>query len=129
MENLWIEYINGDLPLSASVKETYALQHGFEPEWLEMTDETVEDYVKRLLSELESEGYDLDSTPIEILKQKFVNESIVVNAPLAYINLSNALSELKKQIKESVNKGMPDWIVSKLIKTKDQIEQELKGMK
>jgi hypothetical protein len=129
MENLWTEYINGNLPLDVLVKDAYALEHSFKPEWLDMTDETVEDYVKRLLSELESEGYNLDKTPIEILKQKFVEESIVVNAPLAYINLSSALSELKKQIRENVEKGMPDWIVSRLTDTKDQIEQELKRMK
>jgi uncharacterized protein YpuA (DUF1002 family) len=129
MEKIWLEYINGNLSLSARVKEVYALEHNFKPEWLDMTSETIEEYVNRLLSELESEGYDLDTTPVEILQQKFVEEAITVNAPLPYIKLSAALSSLKKQIKENIENKQPDWIISRLIEVKESIEQELKSMK
>jgi len=129
MEKLWVEYINGNLSLSAQVKEVYAEEYNFKPEWLDMTNETVEEYVNRLLSELESEGFDLDSTSIEILRQRFISETISVNAPLPYIRLSDALSKLKKQIKENIENKQPDWIISRLIEVKESIEQELKNMK
>ena len=70
MEKIWLEYINGNLSLSARVKEVYALEHNFKPEWLDMTSETIEEYVNRLLSELESEGYDLESIEQELKSMK-----------------------------------------------------------
>ena len=129
MEKLWTAYIEGDLQLSITLKSAYASYYDIKPEWLEMTDETVESYVQRLLLELEQLGYDLDNTEVNVLQERFVNTPISINTPLAYIQLSTALTDLDLQIEQSIKNGYPELVISKLKEIKSKIELELMSMK
>ena len=129
MEKLWTAYIEGDLPLSVTLKSAYASYYDLKPEWLEMTNETVESYVQRLLLELEQLGYDLDNTEVNVLQERFVNAPVSINPPLPYIQLSTALIDLDLQIEQSIKNEYPELVISKLKEIKSKIELELMSMK
>ena len=129
MEKLWSSYIDGNLSLSITMKEAYASTYDVKSEWLSMTEETVGDYVQRIVSELQLAGYDLDTTDIKILQEKFISAEVIINTPTPYIELSNALFEIKKQIEESAANECPEFIVTKLLEIKEKIEYQLATMR
>ena len=129
MQKLWSAYIDGDLSLDVSLKEAYAEQHNLNIGWIDMTEELVGDYVQRLLSELELAGHDLDVTPLDVLQDKFIKVDISINPPPGYIQLTEALVALDKQIEQSEENKYPESMVVQLLEIKEKIEVELKSMK
>lgn len=128
MEKLWSSYISGNLPLSTTMKKAYSEAYSVKFDWLCMTEETVGDFIQRMLSELQSSGYDLDVTDMKVLQEKFTSEKVIINTPVPYTELSDALIKIKEQIKESVSSNYPESVVAKLQEIKEKIELQLEIM-
>ena len=128
MEKLWSSYISGNLPLSTTMKKAYSEAYSVKLDWLCMTEETVGDFIQRMLSELQSSGYDLDVTDMKVLQEKFTSEKVIINTPVPYTELSDALIKIKEQIKESVSSDYPESVVAKLQEIKEKIELQLEIM-
>lgn len=128
MEKLWSSYISGSLPLSTTMKKAYSEAYSVKFDWLCMTEETVGDFIQRMLSELQSSGYDLDVTDMKVLQEKFTSEKVIINTPVPYTELSDALIKIKEQIKESVSSNYPESVVAKLQEIKEKIELQLEIM-
>lgn len=128
MEKLWSSYISGSLPLSTTMKKAYSEAYSVKFDWLCMTEETVGDFIQRMLSELQSSGYDLDVTDMKVLQEKFTSEKVIINTPVPYTELSDALIKIKEQIKESVSSDYPESVVAKLQEIKEKIELQLEIM-
>ena len=128
MEKLWSSYISRSLPLSTTMKKAYSEAYSVKFDWLCMTEETVGDFIQRMLSELQSSGYDLDVTDMKVLQEKFTSEKVIINTPVPYTELSDALIKIKEQIKESVSSDYPESVVAKLQEIKEKIELQLEIM-
>jgi hypothetical protein len=125
MEKLWSSYVSGNLPLSITMKKAYSEAYNIKLDWLCMTEETVGDFIQRMLSELQSSGYDLDVTDMEVLQEKFISEKVIINTPVPYTELSDALVKIKEQIKESISSDYPENVVATLQEIKEKIELQL----
>ena len=128
MEKLWKGYISGELQLDISLRKAYANLYNINEKWLEIENQTLGDYVKNCVSELENAGYILDNTPLSVLEEKFLLLKVTITAPQEYIDLTECLNDIDDQIKECDAKGYNTQIKSQLISIKEKIEERIKAI-
>ena len=128
MDKLWDGYIRKTLPLDIELRNAYSQAYNIQEKWIQMPEITLGDYIEKCLNELEYAGYNLDSTPLKILEDKFLQLEVTITAPQEYIDLTECLNDLENQISECDEKGYSSMVKSQLISIKEKIEDKIKAM-
>jgi len=128
MEKIWDGYISGELPIDIPLKEAYSQLYNIEEKWIKIKDVTLKEYMQQCTDELEYAGYDLDKTPLKYLKEEFLLCNVLIEAPPEYIQLSESLSELKKQVANCEKNNYPQEVIDKLVAIQTSIESKIKDI-
>ena len=125
MDKVWQGYIDNTLSLDMSLKDAYCQCYRIPSQWVEIEDITLEEYVQKCTDFLEAAGYNLDTTPLKYLEDKFVSLEITITAPKEYIDLSKSLTAIEKQIDACDVEHMKQ----QLITIRGEIEAAIRDMK
>ncbi len=125
MKKIWQGYIDNELPLDISLKDAYSQCYRIPSHWVEIEDITLEAYVQKCTDFLKAAGYNLDTTPLKYLEDKFVLLEVTITAPKEYIDLSKSLTAIEKQI-AACN---VEHVKQQLITIRGEIETAIKDMK
>ena len=128
MNNVWDGYIKKTLPLDIPLKEAYGQLYNIRPKWVKTLDITLGEYVENCAAELLHAGYNLETTPLEVLETKFMQIKVAITAPQEYIELTECLNDIDDQIKECDSKGYSPEIKSQLLSIKEKIEERIKAI-
>ena len=96
MEKIFDLFLAEELSGQKKIKEAYSLLHDEPIRWIECEDISIQQLVDRICDNLESEGLDLETTPTEVVREKFANFDIEVKVPQAYLDLHKAKQDLLK---------------------------------
>ena len=92
----WVENKTQD-DLNTSIKNAYSIVNKVKFSWVQDSRGlTIQEWIDKCCDELEAEGYDLQTTSIELVKEKFVQYDISIEPPKEYKQLQNALSQANK---------------------------------
>ena len=94
----WVENKTQD-DLNTSIKNAYSIVNKVKFSWVQDSlGLTVQEWIDKCCDELEQEGYDLQTTSIELVKEKFVQYDISIEPPKEYKQLQNALAQANKTL-------------------------------
>lgn len=94
----WVENKTQD-DLNTSIKNAYAIVNNVKFSWVQDSlGLTIQEWIDKCCDDLENEGYDLQTTSIELVKEKFVQYDISVEPPKEYKQLQNALAQANKTL-------------------------------
>ena len=79
------------------LSEAYAAIEGKKPEWILIDNDcTIKEYCHRICDRLESEGKDLDSIDVDVIRQEFISLQFTIDYPREYESLLKILKKAKK---------------------------------
>ena len=101
MLRIWKQFTDKSkyLDLNLPIKNVYAANKDVKLSWVQdPAGLTIQEWIDKCCDKLEEEGYDLQETSIEFVKDKFVNYDISVVPPKEYTQLQEALEQAKKTL-------------------------------
>ena len=97
MIQIFEKMMSKDFDESMMLSKAYALIHDLNPSWVVCDDCTIKEQCHRICDELEKQGFDLDSLPVHVIKEKFADITFQVEYPKEYLELQETLKFVEKQ--------------------------------
>ena len=124
----WVEQRNQD-DLNISIQNAYSIIHSVKHAWVK--DDlglTIQEWIDVCCDRLEEEGYDLQKTSIDLVKEKFVKYDISIVPPKEYRQLQNALEQAVKTSEMLLKFKADESMLDQINDTIRLLQQEMKEL-
>lgn len=98
---IWEKFIDKTYPGEMLIKEAFAKENNVKISWVnDEANMTIQAFVNEICDQLEAEGFDLETTSTEVVKNKFLEYKISIEAPIEYSNMAEAKDQAEQVLKK-----------------------------
>tara|TARA_B100001758_G_C18206179_1_gene502495 strand:- start:24 stop:416 length:393 start_codon:yes stop_codon:yes gene_type:complete len=98
---IWEKFIDKTYSGEMLIKEAFAKENNVKISWVnDKENMSIQALVNKICDQLEAEGYDLEITSTEAVKNRFLEYEIFVEAPIEYSNMAEAKDQAEKVLKK-----------------------------
>ena len=129
MESIFELFLKKEIPGDTPILEAYAKVHDIKKTWLSVNKNlTIQELVDQICDDLESQGYDLSSTPITEIKQRFALHEIIISAPKEYLQLKEAKDQAESSLKSLHAHNVPEEYITQVNSMISLLETKMKEL-
>ena len=131
MIRIWEEWVENKTQdnLNTSIKSAYAIVNKIKLSWVQDSlGLTIQEWIDKCCDELEAEGYDLQITSVDLVKEKFVQYDISIDPPKEYKQLQNALVQANKTLEMLSNFEADEATLDQIKSTIRLLTSEMKEL-
>ena len=101
MEIIWEKFINKTYPGDMLIKDAFAKENNVKSSWVaDKLNLTIQGFVNTICDNLEEQGFDLQTTSIDVVKDLFLKYEISIQAPIEYVNMAEAKAQAEDVLKK-----------------------------
>ena len=129
MYKIWDLYIKKDISGIALIRRVYSDIYDIHFKWV--IDEkglTVQEWIDSCCEELILEGHNLEETPLDAVKAKFINYKIKHKIPDRYTQLVSTQEAFKKTYDNMVDWKASNELLQEMKKSMDAVESGIKEL-
>lgn len=131
MIRIWEEWVENKTQdnLNTSIKSAYSIVNKIKISWVQDSlGLTIQEWIDKCCDELEEEGYDLQITSVDLVKEKFVQYDISIDPPKEYKQLQNALVQANKTLEMLSNFEADEATLDQIKSTIRLLTSEMKEL-
>ena len=131
MLRIWEQWVDKKTKgnLNDSIKNAYAYVNDVKVSWVKDSKNlTIQEWIDDCCDQLEAEGYDLQTTSIDRVKEKFLCYDISVVPPKEYKQLQGALDQANKTLEMLAKFEADESVIDQLKNTITLLMSEMKEL-